>query len=283
MRVRPKGSLLDTDIEVEYRTYALLADEPVPVPRVYGFETSPDNAFDGPFFVMDRIPGEAPIAWQSGDRARLEENWAAGGSIGRDLVEVLAAIHAVPATRGAGVLVERGFADAVGYWRAVYEENRLVRDPIVEQAFEWVADREPPDPHVGLVHGDYRIGNCLVADGRIAGVIDWELAYLGDVRFDLGYVSLAYHAGKFLRPRSPLVSAVAEREWFFAEYERLTGRPVDREVVRTFAVLGALMLVAILLTGMRSYHRGETADIRMAWNRFAVPGLRQDIAALMDW
>lgn len=283
VRVRPPGSLLDTDIEVEYRTYALLADEPVPVPAVYGFEPSTDNAFDGAFFVMDRLPGEAPVAWQSGDRAGLEQNWAASGSLGRDLVEILAAIHSVPAERCGSVLATRGFAEVVEHWRGIYAANRLVRDPIVEQAFEWVADRPPPEPQVGLVHGDYRIGNCLVADERIAGVIDWELAHVGDVRFDLGYLSLEYNSGKFLRPRSPLISAVADREWFYAEYERLTGRPLDREVVRTFAVLGALMLISILLTGMASYQRGDNPDIRMAWNRFAVPGLRQDIATLMQW
>ena len=43
------------------------------------------------------------------------------------------------------------------------------------------------------------------------------------------------------------------------------------------------MLFAIMTTGVRVYHRGDAADIRLAWGRFVLPGLRQDLAALMDW
>jgi hypothetical protein len=67
------------------------------------------------------------------------------------------------------------------------------------------------------------------------------------------------------------------------EYEKRSGRPVDPEVVRTYAGLGALMLIAILTTGIRMYSDRETDDVRMLWTRFAIPGLRQDLTALMDY
>lgn len=86
----------------------------------------------------------------------------------------------------------------------------------------------------GLVHGDYRIANTVVRNGHITAVIDWELAYLGDRRYDLGYVMLEYLAGKFVQPGSLLVCGVAEAEWFLAEYERLSGARPDREVLRTY-------------------------------------------------
>jgi aminoglycoside phosphotransferase (APT) family kinase protein len=123
----------------------------------------------------------------------------------------------------------------------------------------------------------------LVDGGRVTGVIDWELAFRGDTRFDLGYASLDYLAGKFVLPGSSLLCAVADRSWFYAEYERLSGRPVDLEVVRTYSALGALMLIAILCTGIRLYVDGRTTDVRQAWNRFAIPGLRQDLTRLLDW
>ena len=96
-------------------------------------------------------------------------------------------------------------------------------------------------------------------------------------------MSLDYLAGKFLRPGSRLLCATAERDWFLAEYQRRRGVLVDEEVVRSYSVLGALMLISILLTGMRYFHDGSTTDIRMAWGRFAIPGLRQDVARLMEW
>ena len=66
----------------------------------------------------------------------------------------------------------------------------LVRDPVTEEAFAWLRSRVPGEPQIGVVHGDYRIGNALVHEGRVTAVLDWELAYVGDVRFDLGYLML---------------------------------------------------------------------------------------------
>jgi hypothetical protein len=43
------------------------------------------------------------------------------------------------------------------------------------------------------------------------------------------------------------------------------------------------MLIAILHTGVHVYATGQTTDIRMAWSRFAIPGLRQELMDLMRW
>ena len=53
-------------------------------------------------------------------------------------------------------------------------------------------------------------------------------------RFDLGYMATDYMAGKHLRPKTRLIGAIADREWFFSEYERLTGQPLDRQAVTVF-------------------------------------------------
>jgi aminoglycoside phosphotransferase (APT) family kinase protein len=283
VRVRPAGAILDTDLTQEYRTYALLMDEPVPTPVVHGLDESDDNPFGGPFFVMDRLPGSDLNVWRGHDRETLAADWAAGRGIATDLVDNLAAIHAVDAARLRGAVVARDFAETLAFWHEVQTRVGLVRDPIVEEAYRWAAAHRPDDVPARLVHGDYRVGNCLVHDGRISGILDWELSFVGDPRFDLGYMSLAYHAGKFVKPGSELLNAVGEHDWMYDRYAQLTGAPVDREVVRTFAVVGALMLIAILHTGVRVYATGQTDDIRMAWSRFAIPGLRQDLSRLMGW
>ena len=61
------------------------------------------------------------------------------------------------------------------------------------------------------------------------------------------------------------------------------GQPVDREVVRTFEMLGIVMLLATQLTAVWMYRNGHTTDMRMAWSRFSFPGLRQDMTRLMEW
>jgi aminoglycoside phosphotransferase (APT) family kinase protein len=189
----------------------------------------------------------------------------------------------VPAERLQGAVAARDFQQTIEFWRGVQHEVGLVRDPVVEEAYRWAASHEPEPVEPCLVHGDYRIGNCLVDGGRVTGVLDWELSFVGDFRFDLGYMSLAYHAGKFVKPGSGLLNAVADHDWFYGRYAELTGREVDRNAVRTYAVVGALMLIAILHTGVRIYATRQTDDIRMAWSRFAIPGLRQDLVGLMRW
>jgi aminoglycoside phosphotransferase (APT) family kinase protein len=282
VRVKPPGPLLDTDLRQEYETTRLLTAHGVPAPVAHAFEAG-ENPYGGPYYVMDRAPGSAPNVWRARDRAELEANWEAGGSLAEDLVAGLVSIHAIPAAEATGVLPLREFEAAVAHWETVQSEMALLHDPVVEDAYAWLRGREPDPIEPTLVHGDYRIGNCLNEDGRITAILDWEISYLGDPRYDLGYISLEYEAGKFTKPGSALLGSVADREWFMREYERRSGRPVDPEVVRTYSVLAALMLVAILTTGIRMYVDGRSEDVRMAWTRFAIPGLRQELTALMDF
>lgn len=283
VRVKPPDAIVASDLVREYRTYAALADSAVPAPRVYGVEGDDDTPFGGPFFVQEWRPGQSPNVWRRRDREALEENWRTTRTLAVDVVTTLAEIHAVDPALLPFLGAPRVFEDVVSHWRDTYEEARMVRDPIVDEAFAWVAGRRPSEERLGLVHGDYRTGNMLLEGGRVAAVVDWELAYLGDTSFDLGYLSLDYFAGTFVARGSDLACAVADRDWLLAEYEQLTGRTLDREAVRTYAVVGALMLIAIFMIGIRTYAEGRTTDMRMAWNRFAVPCLRHELTELMDW
>jgi len=283
VRVRSAESVLDTDLGQEFRLYQLLADEPVPTPRVHGYEPATETPFGGPFFVMDRVPGDAVNVWRDRDRARLERSWERDRSLAADFVDNLAALHRLPIERFEGAVVARDFRAMVEHWRGIYEWGRLVRDPVVEEAYAWVLDHEPEPVPSRLVHGDYRIGNCLIDGGRISGVLDWELAFIGDHRFDLGYLALDYEAGQFLAPGSALLGAVAERDWFERRYGEATGSEVRRAEVDVFAAVGALMLIAIMGNGIRLFADGRTADVRAAWSRFVFPVLRRDLVRLMGW
>lgn len=283
VRVKPPGGLLDTDLVAEYAVFAALQSAGVAIPRVNFLDESDDNPFGGPYFVMERIAGDAPNTFRKPDRDWLEQNWNDSRSIAQDMAENLAHLHVVDGASLPASIPRRDYAAVVDHWRGVYEEHRLTRDPVTEEAFVWLSERVPPDARTGLVHGDYRVGNALIADGRVTAVLDWELAYIGDVRFDLGYLALQRLAGKHLQPVCRLMNAFAERDWFFGEYARLTGQDLDPEIVRTFSVLGILMLLGTTYLGISMHARGRTNDFRMAWNRFGAPGLRQDLTHLMAW
>jgi aminoglycoside phosphotransferase (APT) family kinase protein len=133
------------------------------------------------------------------------------------------------------------------------------------------------------VHGDYRLGNTLIHEMRVSGILDWELAYRGDVRFDLGYLALERSAGKHLTARTPLMATFADQEWFLQRYAELTGRRISDADLATFQMLGIMMLLSTQLTATWMYAHGETTDVRMAWSRFSFAGLRQDMTRLMQW
>lgn len=283
VRVKPTGALLDTDLGLEHRLYEALAPEAVATPRVHGLEASEDTPFGGPFFVMEHLPGEAPNMYAKADRAALQQDFEGPRGIAEDMARNLATIHATPFSRLPADLPAHDFAAACARWRTVYEQKRLVRDPVVEEAFAWLADNAPRDEMPGLVHGDYRIGNTLVADGRVRAILDWELTYRGDVRFDLGYLALPRAAGKHLRARGPLMGCFAEQGWFLERYSALTGRAVSPETLRPFQVLSIMMLLATQFQAVWMYVHGRTTDFRMVWSRFSFPGLRQDLTRLMAW
>ena len=48
----------------------------------------------------------------------------------------------------------------------------------------------PESPAPTIVHGDYRLGNMMMAfdePGRVVAILDWEMCTLGDPLSDLGY------------------------------------------------------------------------------------------------
>ncbi len=283
VRVKAPFGLFDTDLVAEYNVFTGLQELDLPTPRVFGLHETVDNPFGGELFVMEYMSGRSANVWRAGDHAELREDWDGPRGIARDVVTYAARIHSVGPDRAPAGLPTVGFRDSVARWRREYEDSGFNRDPILEEAFHWLVEHAPDETRVALVHGDYRIGNMLMEGGRVSAILDWELAYMGDPRFDLGYMATAYMAGKHLRPKTDLLGAVAEREWFFAEYERLTGEPLDREAVRAFSGLGLASLMTMSYTGLRRYVDGRNTDFRRAWARYGLPGMRQELAVLMDW
>lgn len=283
VRVRPRGSTLDTDLGAEYRVLEVLQDVDVPTPAVHGFQPDEDTPFSGPFFVMEMISGDSPNVWKPRDQEFLRQDWEGARGLAEDLVTSLAGLHNVDLGQVDGLAPPRSFLQTVDHWQGVYQNMRLVRDPIVDEAFRWVRSREPDPVEPALVHGDFRIGNCLIDEGRISGILDWELAFIGDPRFDLGYLAMDYYGGKLLSGDVDLMNGVADKEWFLSRYAELTGLRVEAEVLDTYSALGALMVFTIMTTGLRVFSEGRSTDIRMAWTRYVLPGLRDDLIRLMGW
>lgn len=73
--------------------------------------------------------------------------------------------------------------------------------PILALALHWLEQNIPPMTHPRLVHGDFRLGNLMFEHGRLTGVLDWELAHLGDWHEDLAFGCMT--VWRFSRPDRP--------------------------------------------------------------------------------
>lgn len=204
LRRPPTGPLLRGahDMTREVTVQRALHGTSVPVARIVTFES--EGAVLGvPFYVMDRLPGvtvsdELPDSW----RGRPDDV----ASLVYDLVTTLAALHdIVPSDVGLADFGRgQGFAERqVSTWRRQYEAARTREVAVVDELHRRLADHAWHQDAVSIVHGDYRLDNCLVSDSlpaKVTGVLDWELATLGDPLCDLGMLLFYWTAPGEPRP-----------------------------------------------------------------------------------
>jgi len=198
LRKQPPGKLLPSahQVDREYRVMRALAGSDVPVPAMRCLCTD-RNVIGTDFYVMDyvegrlfrdvKLPGIPP---------------AERGEIYRDVARRLAALHALdPEQVGLADLGRPGnyFARQIERWRRQYEASQTEDIDVMTRLTEWLPRHIPETPRVTIVHGDYRIGNCLFQPDRprVSAVLDWELATLGDPLADLGYLCQIYYIDAF--------------------------------------------------------------------------------------
>jgi aminoglycoside phosphotransferase (APT) family kinase protein len=203
VRRPPLGHVQATahDMGREWTAMSGLQGTDVPVPATYAHCEDPD-VLGAPFYVMEKVDG---VAYRRA--SELEPLGAVRTeAIAHRLVDVLAALHAVdPEAVGLG-----GFGRPQGYlerqvrrWGRQLEGSKTQDRPDADELHRRLAARVPAErpEDLGIVHGDYRLDNCLVgASGEgvdeIHAVVDWEMATLGDTRSDIALLLVYDQLGK---------------------------------------------------------------------------------------
>ncbi len=140
----------------------------------------------------------------------------------------LAQIHALPIADLPPDLPALDPVEGVADFTAQFEEAGGDR-PIIALGLRWLKDNIPKPVDPVLNHGDYRVGNLLVEDGRLTGVLDWELAHLSDWHEDLAFGCMT--VWRFSRIDRPALG-LGTLEQYFSAYEAAGGRKVDPERFR---------------------------------------------------
>ncbi|WP_248958320.1 phosphotransferase family protein [Sphaerisporangium perillae] len=214
VRRPPLGHVLATahDMGREYRVMTALRDTGVPVPRTYHLCEDPD-IIGAPFYVMEYVEGGQPPTTPA---------------IEAELADILARLHALdPAAVGlADFGRPEGFLERqVKRWKRQLDASRSRDIPDIDRLFDRLAGAVPATQRHTIVHGDYKPGNTLIADGHVRAVLDWEMSTLGDPLTDLALYLLygdmaALGTGRPFETSGP--SPLAER------YARGAGLDISR-------------------------------------------------------
>jgi aminoglycoside phosphotransferase (APT) family kinase protein len=195
LRRPPLGHVLATahDMGREHRIISALQPTDVPVPPVLGLCT--DDAVNGaPFYVMGFVDGHV-VRDQRTAEAELDE--AGRRRASESIADVLARIHAVDVDSVglADLGKHEGYiARQLKRWYTQFQaSNELTGRPVPEihELHDRFSAAIPEQQGVAIVHGDYRLDNCMVGDdGNVVAVLDWEICTLGDPLADVGLLAV---------------------------------------------------------------------------------------------
>ena len=150
-----------------------------------------------PFYVMGFVDGTVV---RDAETARTVLDEDGRRRAGESIADVMAEIHAVDVDAvGLGDLGKReGYiARQLKRWYSQFQQSNELTErpvPLVHEVHDTLAARIPPQDGAAIVHGDYRLDNCMLGDdGRIAAVLDWEICTLGDPLADVGLLMVYWN------------------------------------------------------------------------------------------
>lgn len=150
----------------------------VPVPEIYA--SGQDAEIGGSFLLVEHVDGETIPR----KLLRDEEYAAARAGMARTLGEVLARIHTAQIDRPERLTV---VTDPVGDLVEHYGGG-VPPAPGLALGIRRLREQRPEPGPTTFVHGDFRLGNLLIAPTGLAAVLDWELVHVGDPVEDLGWL-----------------------------------------------------------------------------------------------
>ena len=224
------------DMGQQFRLLKSLADTAVPVPPVLWMEE--DASVIGlPFYVMEKVegwvPGDFPPYHIAGPL--FEANEEDRAKIWWSAIDTMAHIHSVDWEKAGldflgvpndgNTFMERQIA----LYEEVFRLNGEPMPAILSNTRDWLLRHSFAPKRLGLCWGDARLGNLLIRDHKVAAVLDWEMACLGDTESDLGWfahIDWATSAGRS-KGAFPRMSGLPDMAATMAHYAEVSGRKVE--------------------------------------------------------
>lgn len=240
----------DETMRREARVLSALSSTNVPHPALIAAE-SDETILGAAFYLMEPVDGfnatvSVPELYQN--------NPSVQHSMGISMIDAIAELSLVdPAAVG---ILDLGKVDGwltrqVGRWRSQLESYREFANyegpniGDVDAVGKWLDAHTPSHMRVGIMHGDYHFANVLMRhdEGRLAAIVDWELATIGDPLLDLGHVLACWPRGGAM-PNALGSLNLPSFDELIDHYASRTGR--DMTDLAWYRVLAAYRLGIIL-------------------------------------
>lgn len=248
-----RGLFPEYDLAMQAGVMRALAPTTVPTPTVRWADFGSD-VLGSPFVIMEHVAGRTPSDRPPGFHGHglfFEASPAGRAAMWWRVLEQMASLHALdwtaldlPPLVGMADRVADSLEQQIALLERWMEWGEIARLPVLERAFDWLRTTATPEAPLSLLWGDGRPGNVLFRDGRVAAMLDWELATVGPAGFDVGY--LVWSAEMLANVNdTPRLPGLPSREETVAEYQRLAGREIDFDYAEVFA-LARLTVMAYL-------------------------------------
>jgi aminoglycoside phosphotransferase (APT) family kinase protein len=272
LRRPPLGAKIKTahDMGREYTILSHLIEVYPKVPRPLLY-CQDESVLGSAFYVMTRLEGVIM-------RPQMPEEMVPPSSlmkrIAGSFIDNLVDLHAVDhRAAGLGDLGRpEGYVERqIRGWTKRYYHAKTDDIDEMERAGSWLADHMPPESGAGLIHNDYKYDNIVLdpADwAKIIGVLDWEMATIGDPLMDLGS-SLGYWVQsddpeeiQALRFSPTTLPGNPSRQELVERYIRKSG--IQEPDMVFYYVYGLFKLAVIVQQIYARYKLGYTQDPRFA-------------------
>ena len=176
---------IETSQSTEYLAYSAYQETSVPVPLMIDINED-QEILGAPFMLMQQLDGVAaspftPDVYSPNEQKLGEQFWSILGEIAKKDIED----DFINQFDNTG---NPCWKQELDKWIAVIREDSISVEPILEAGIRKLYENEPKESKKkSLVHGDYRNGNFLFMEDRITGILDWEMAHIGDPLEDLAW------------------------------------------------------------------------------------------------
>lgn len=267
VRTSPSGTKAKGahDMAREFNLLKALSGHYALSPQVY-FLIDDQTIFPRPVYVMEAIDGieihrSLPDVYQTQDQPLLC----------RALIKAQQQLHQVPLNDDLQVFnkgrdyIERQITGWIKRYQNVQPNHNQA-----EVLIHWLQNNLPKDnrPYT-LIHNDFKFDNLIFdteQPTRISGVLDWEMATVGDPLMDLG-CSLAYWiqaddhpSTQAIRTQPTAESQMLTRNEYVHEYCLLSGLQLNN--YDFYYVYGLFRLIVIVQQIYYRYQQGQTDDKR---------------------